>query len=65
MSKTTLDVADLFSVLDFAGVQKRLQALNGVSEAEMTAASSSSGTGDRRFRIAFSFAGEMRGGASH
>ncbi len=41
MSKTTLDVADLFSVLDFAGVQKRLLALPGVGGVEMTAASGS------------------------
>lgn len=41
MSTTTLDVADLISVLDFAGVQKRLAALPGVSAVEMTAASSS------------------------
>ena len=41
MIKTTLDVADLFSVLDFAGVQKRLLALPGVAAVEMTAASSS------------------------
>ena len=39
--KTTLDVTDLFSVLDFAGVQKRLLALPGVGAVEMTAASSS------------------------
>ena len=41
MTKTTLDVTDLFSVLDFAGVQKRLLALPGVGAVEMTAASSS------------------------
>ena len=41
MRKTTLDVADLFSILDFAGVQKRLLALPGVGAVEMTAASSS------------------------
>ena len=41
MRKTTLDVADLFSVLDFAGVQKRLLPLPGVGAVEMTAASSS------------------------
>ena len=41
MSKTTLDVADLLSILDFAGVQKRLLALPGVGAVAMTAASSS------------------------
>ena len=41
MRKTTLDVADLVSTLDFAGVQKRVLALPGVNGAEMTAASSS------------------------
>ncbi len=39
MRKTTLDVADLFSVLDFAGVQKRVLALPGVAAVEMTAVS--------------------------
>ena len=41
MRKTTLDVTDLFSILDFAGVQKRLLPLPGVGAVEMTAASSS------------------------
>ena len=34
-------MTDLFSVLDFAGVQKRVLALPGVKDADMTAASSS------------------------
>lgn len=41
MKKTTLEVRDLFGILDFAAVEKRLAALPGVASVAMNAGSTS------------------------